>query len=157
MDTQDLINGLIGGGLIGLAAGGLLMLEGRIAGISGIFGGVLGGLLPGRKTPGQATGAMNSELMWRLLFVLGMVTGGMILYFTHPVSLPVDYEAASGLGVVALGGLLVGFGTRLASGCTSGHGICGVARLSPRSLVATPLFVLAGMLAVSVVAPLIGG
>lgn len=146
MDSQDLFNGLMGGGLIGLGAGGLLLLNGRIAGISGIYGGLL-----------RDRDAAFGELMWRFLFVLGLVVGGVLVYFVYPVSLPIEYEAATGLGVVALGGLLVGFGTRLGSGCTSGHGVCGVARLSPRSLVATPLFVLAGMFTVTLVAPLIGG
>lgn len=115
---------LAGGMLLGLSAVLLLVVNGRVAGISGI----LAGLLKPAK----------GEFSWRLLFVIGMVAAGLaapLLGFALPASLPVT----SSLWLV-VAGLLVGMGTKLANGCTSGHGICGMGRLSKRSIVATCVF-----------------
>ena len=124
---------LAGGALIGLAAALFLLLNGRIAGISG----VLGGLLKPRK----------GDVAWRAAFVLGLVGAplGSGLFATLPVP---EIEAGSAALIAA--GLLVGVGTRYGSGCTSGHGVCGLSRLSPRSLVATACFMGAGFAAVFV-------
>ncbi|MGF1724046.1 YeeE/YedE family protein [Photobacterium nomapromontoriensis] len=115
---------LAGGMLLGLAAGLLLLMNGRIAGISGIVSGVLK--------------PVKGELSWRVLFLAGMVISGALaplLGFNLPESLPV-----SSLFWAAVAGLLVGIGTKLGNGCTSGHGICGLGRLSRRSIVATGIF-----------------
>ncbi len=118
---------LAGGVLIGLAAAMLLLFNGRIAGISG----VLGGLLRPRR----------GDVGWRAAFVLGLL--GAPLVYALVASLPaVQIDAGNGTLIVA--GLLVGVGTRYGSGCTSGHGVCGLSRLSPRSHVATLVFMGAG-------------
>lgn len=119
----------LGGGLIGLAASWLLLSKGRVAGISGIVGGLLG--------------AWNIDSAWRLAFLLGLLAGGGFLTATMPAVM----QAPTGrsLLTVAAAGLLVGYGTRLGSGCTSGHGVCGLTRLSPRSLVATITFMASGV------------
>lgn len=132
MAEANLSSGLIGGGLIGLAAVLLLLINGRIAGISGIVGGLI---LP------NAT----SERFWRAAFIIGLVCGAAIYSWFHG-SLSLQPQAP--MPVLLLAGLLVGFGTRLGSGCTSGHGICGLARRSPRSLAATATFIACGMLTV---------
>lgn len=122
---------LAGGVLIGLAAAVLLLFNGRIAGISGIVGGLL------QRTPGPVG--------WRMAFVLGLVVAP-VLWTAVSVMPPVEIEASH--GVLVLAGLIVGFGTRLGSGCTSGHGVCGLSRLSPRSLAATLIFMAAGFVTV---------
>jgi len=114
---------LAGGVLIGIAVAMLLLLRGRVAGISGI---VAGAVRPGR-----------GDGHWRALFVAGLVAGGLVARLVDPGAIG---AMAAPLPVLALAGLLVGFGTRLAGGCTSGHGVCGVSRLSPRSIVATGTF-----------------
>ncbi|WP_199098133.1 YeeE/YedE family protein [Dyella sp. ASV21] len=132
----------LGGVLIGLSAVLLMGALGRIAGISGIAGGLL-------------AGAGTGDRAWRYAFVLGLVVAPLLLALVR---------GDSGVGVpqvswpwMAAAGLLVGFGTRLGSGCTSGHGVCGIARLSPRSLVATGVFMLVGIVTVLVVRHLLGG
>ena len=122
---------LVGGMLIGLAAALLILFNGRIAGISGI----LGGLLP--PTRGDSA--------WRVLFLLGLVLAPFVWGAVRPLPL-LHIEAGHGMLVAA--GLLVGIGTRYGSGCTSGHGVCGMARLSPRSVVATCTFVATGFVTV---------
>jgi uncharacterized protein len=126
------VSSLIGGMLIGLAASLLLAGLGRVAGISGICGGVLLG-------PRQERG-------WRTLFLLGLLLGGALFGLLIPGSIGVSPRP---LALLAIAGLLVGFGTRIGSGCTSGHGVCGVSRLAPRSIVATMTFVLTGMVTVA--------
>lgn len=127
---------LAGGALIGLASGLLMLWLGRIAGISGIFHGAVE---PGSAQPG--------ERAWRVAFVGGLVGAGVLMN----LAVPVDPAAVSFLppgpraAWLILAGLLVGFGTRLGSGCTSGHGVCGLARLSPRSLSAVLSFMAAGI------------
>jgi uncharacterized membrane protein YedE/YeeE len=125
---------LLGGALIGLSAASLLLLNGRIAGVSGILAGAL--------WPERA------DFGWRLLFVAGLVFGGAAVAFTSAV--PFVADQARSPWVLVAAGLLVGFGTRLGNGCTSGHGVCGVARLSRCSLVAVVTFVAVGMLTATV-------
>ncbi|MEG2879843.1 MAG: YeeE/YedE family protein [Comamonas sp.] len=130
---------LAGGALIGIAAAMLVLLNGRIAGISGI----LGGLFKPAK----------GDIAWRVAFVLGLV-GAPLAYavfsdFPRP-------EIDAGTGALVLAGLLVGIGTRYGSGCTSGHGVCGLSRLSPRSLAATLAFMGAGFVTVYVARHLLG-
>ncbi len=123
---------LAGGMLIGLATALLLLFKGRIAGISGILGNLL--KAPGRDHP------------WRLVFLAGLLVSPVLYGLVSP--LPEAMVSASGATLI-LAGLLVGFGSRLGAGCTSGHGICGLSRLSLRSLLATMTFMLAGMLTVA--------
>lgn len=125
---------LAGGALIGLASALLLVLSGRVAGVSGIAEGLFIG--PAEDRP------------WRAAFVVGLVIGGGFMAGLYPAGF-----AAEGLGPIALmavSGLLVGFGSRLGGGCTSGHGVCGLGRLSPRSTVATLTFMATGALTVFV-------
>jgi hypothetical protein len=122
---------LIGGALIGASASALLVLNGRVAGISGMLGGLV------RPVPG--------ERGWRLGFVGGLLAGGVLLAWLHPAFVP---HASAGVGWpwILGAGLLVGYGTQLGNGCTSGHGVCGISRFSTRSLVATLTFMLTGAL-----------
>ena len=115
----------IGGVLIGLAAVGLLYFNGRIAGISGIMGGVLH--------------PQEGDTLWRALFLLGLLAGALLILWLHPVSFDLRIDVSD--PVVLLGGFLVGIGTRIGNGCTSGHGVSGVGRLAPRSIVASAVFV----------------
>jgi uncharacterized membrane protein YedE/YeeE len=133
MIAPDWVGGLGGGGALGLAATLALALDGRIAGISGILGGVF---------------TMPADRPWRLAFLLGLPAGAG-LYAVLTGGLPQQVAASPAALVVA--GLLVGAGTRLGSGCTSGHGICGLARRSPRSLAATATFMVVAMATVFVV------
>jgi uncharacterized membrane protein YedE/YeeE len=137
MDDFTPISGLLGGLMIGLAAALLLLLNGRISGISGIVGGLV--------SPGAGKGR---DAGWRVAFVVGLVLGAFF-YSAAAGGLP-DGIGVS-LPVLAVAGLLVGFGTRLGSGCTSGHGLCGIARLSKRSIVASAVFFGVAMLTVFVV------
>ncbi|MEA1081985.1 YeeE/YedE family protein [Marinobacter qingdaonensis] len=131
---------LIGGSLIGLAAAGLLLLNGRIAGISGILAGCLR--------------PVRGDTLWRLAFLVGlMATPALWLLFSTlpPIQIDADYPT------LVLAGLLVGLGTRYGSGCTSGHGVCGLSRLSPRSLAATLTFMAAGFATVYLIRHLLEG
>lgn len=130
---------LTGGLLIGMAAAMLLLGNGRIAGISGIVGGLL------RPAPG--------ELGWRVAFILGLVLAPLMFSLVAP--LPAAQVDADTLTLI-VAGLLVGVGTRYGAGCTSGHGVCGLSRGSLRSLVATAAFMLAGFVTVFVVRHLLG-
>jgi len=123
---------IAGGVLIGIAATLMLLLNGRVSGVSGILGGILD-----RKT---------SDKSWRIMFLSGLLAGGILLKFILPESftfqtsaLPVDYLIA---------GFLVGFGTIMGNGCTSGHGVCGISRISQRSMLATVTFILSGVVSV---------
>ncbi|MBD9395341.1 YeeE/YedE family protein [Acidovorax sp. ACV01] len=118
---------LVGGLILGLATAAFVLLHGRILGISGI----LGGLLPPR----------GNDTAWRVAFALGLLAAPLLYRLT--VGMP-EVRIDASWGVVVLAGLLVGVGTRYGSGCTSGHGVCGLSRLSPRSLVATLAFMGAG-------------
>ena len=117
-----------GGILIGVAAAMLVLLNGRIAGISGIVGGLL--------TPRRA------DIGWRLAFVAGLFAAPLLVTVFGQTPMP---RIDAGFGMLAAAGLLVGIGTSYGSGCTSGHGVCGLSRLSPRSLAATAAFMLAGI------------
>jgi uncharacterized membrane protein YedE/YeeE len=132
METFTPISGLIGGLLIGLAATLLLLLNGHLSGISGIVGGMLA--------------PKSSDLGWRAAFVAGLLVGVLAYVLATGDALLLEMQAS--LPVLVVAGLLVGFGTHLGSGCTSGHGICGIARLSKRSIVATSVFFVVAMLTV---------
>ena len=121
---------LAGGILLGLASALFILVNGRILGISGILGGLLT-LKP-------------SEAGWRVVFMLGMLAAPATLSWVAPPDLLSAPRIDASYALVVIAGLLVGFGTRLGSGCTSGHGVCGLSRLSPRSLVATGSFMAAG-------------
>lgn len=125
---------LAGGLMIGAATALLLLFNGRIAGISGILGGLLG--------------AARSDVAWRVAFVAGLVASPFLFALVMPLP---RVQVDAGYPVLVLAGLLVGLGTRYGSGCTSGHGVCGLSRLSPRSMVATAAFMLAGFATVFMV------
>lgn len=135
------LSSLSGGIIIGLAASTLLLFNGKIAGISDIFAGLVH---PARTDTG-----------WRLSFILGMLSGGLLLRLWYPWAF--DFGGLRSIGALAIAGLLVGFGTRLGNGCTSGHGVCGVSRLSIRSAVATITFIGSGAAVVFVVNHMLGG
>jgi uncharacterized membrane protein YedE/YeeE len=125
---------LAGGILIGISAAIFILFNGRIAGISGILGGLL---RPARN-----------DILWRLAFLAGLVIAPLLYTIARPLpETVVDADA----GILIAAGLLVGIGTRYGAGCTSGHGVCGIARLSPRSLVATACFMAAGFATVFIV------
>jgi uncharacterized membrane protein YedE/YeeE len=130
---NNLPGALLGGVLLGLSALMVLVLNGRIAGVSGIFAGFLN-LKP-------------NDISWRGAFLAGLLLGGVALMQWMPSTMQVVTSA--GTGKIILAGLLVGFGTRMGSGCTSGHGICGLGRLSPRSAIAVLTFMATGMLSAS--------
>lgn len=132
---------VVGGLLIGLAAAALMLTAGRILGVSGIFSGLLS--------------PRAGDLGWRASFVVGLIAGGALLLAIHPGLFA--NEVTRSLPAMALGGALVGFGARLGSGCTSGHGVCGIARLGPRSLAATVTFITTGALTTYVVNHVLGG
>lgn len=125
----------IGGILIGLAAVGLLYTNGRIAGISGIIAGVL------HPEP--------DNTQWRILFIAGMLFGALLILWLFPMALAVHIDVPT--AVIVLGGFLVGLGTRISNGCTSGHGVCGVGRLAPRSIVASASFFIMAMISAYVI------
>lgn len=131
---------LAGGAAIGVAAALLLLFNGRIAGISGILGGLLG---PSR-----------GDRLWRVMFIAGLVIAP--LAWSLAAALP-PIQIDAGWGTLIAAGLLVGIGTRFAAGCTSGHGVCGLSRLSLRSLAATGCFMAAGFATVYVVRHVVGG
>jgi uncharacterized membrane protein YedE/YeeE len=151
MAPFDPTTALLGGALIGLASVLLMLLTGRIAGISGILGGALSTVPGGKAWQDEA----RRDKTWRLAFIAGLiaapVAGG---FLGHPLQEP--QMPASWLVIVA-SGLLVGFGARLGGGCTSGHGVCGIARLSARSLVATAIFMAAAAVTVAVLRHGLGG
>ncbi|WP_438952192.1 YeeE/YedE family protein [Porticoccus sp.] len=131
---------LLGGMLIGLAAAAFILLNGRIAGISGILGGLL--------TPRKA------DIGWRVAFVAGMIAAPLIwLMLSSRPAIQID----ASYPILIVAGLVVGVSTRFGAGCTSGHGVCGISRLSPRSLIATAAFMLSGFVTVFVVRHLLGG
>jgi uncharacterized membrane protein YedE/YeeE len=134
------LSAALGGAMIGLSAVLLLLINGRVAGISGILGGIA------ERRPG--------DLGWRLTFLLGLVLAPP-LYAALGGALPAVTVTAS-TALLLVGGVVVGVGTRLSGGCTSGHGVCGMARLSPRSLVATIAFMAAGAATVFVARHLLG-
>ena len=135
------LSAAIGGALIGLSAVLLMLLTGRIAGVSGIFGGLL--------NPG------SSDKGWRIAFIAGLILAPLLAgWIGHGMPTP---QLPASWTVIIAAGLLVGFGARLGGGCTSGHGICGVARLSPRSIAATAIFILTAIATVAVTRHVLGG
>jgi uncharacterized membrane protein YedE/YeeE len=127
--------------MIGLAVAGLYFFNGRILGVSNITYELMK-----QGTP--------KHRLWRYVFLAGLLSGGFILLAVKPDSIS---SSPASIGGLALAGLLVGFGTNLGRGCTSGHGICGISRLSPRSIIATCTFMATGMLAVYITRHVIGG
>lgn len=132
MEPVNPYTALLGGALIGLGATLLLSLNGRIAGISGILNGVI------MPQPG--------DVSWRVVFLAGVLLGSLLHQWCFPERVPPTSGVA--FWPMIVGGLLVGYGTRMGNGCTSGHGVCGLGRLSLRSLVATVVFLVAGMVSV---------
>ena len=128
---------LRGGLLLGVASAAFILINGRILGISGI----LGGLLPPKV----------GDISWRVAFLLGMLAAPTVFMALTPAGFASKPRIDAGFWTVIVAGLLVGIGTRYASGCTSGHGVCGLSRLSPRSLVATLSFMGAGFFIVYIV------
>ncbi len=141
MENFTPYSALAGGALIGVAASILLWLNGRLAGVSGILGGLM------RPAAGEAR--------WRLLFLIGLVIGALVFAAAGGDVSAVRVD--TGMPVIIAAGLLTGIGTRLGGGCTSGHGVCGVARLSRRSITATATFMVAAGATVFVVRHVIGG
>ncbi|MBF7052963.1 YeeE/YedE family protein [Halomonas sp. KAO] len=155
MDWSSSLQGLAGGVLIGLSATWLMATLGRIAGISGIVGTLI-------------TARPKGDSAWRLTFLLGMISGPIVVMLLGgglgnvagdavDVTGRVIGEPAGGVALMLLAGLLVGLGTGLGSGCTSGHGVCGLARLSVRSMVATITFLVAAIVTVFMVRHVVGG
>lgn len=140
METFTPFSAMAGGALIGVSAAMLWIANGRIAGISGIVGGLLAPL--------------NADFAWRAAFIVG-VLAAPVLYRASGGAVP-DLATPVSLAVVLAAGVLVGIGTRLGGGCTSGHGVCGLARLSPRSLAATGVFMIAAAVTVYVVRHIVG-
>lgn len=130
MENFTPFSGFLGGILIGLAAIGLLKFNRQICGISGIAQGCIPPLV--------------ADSIWRCFFIAGLLCGGLILRYAYPVAF--DFTLDHSAFYFALSGILVGFGTRLGKGCTSGHGICGIGRLAPRSLLATAIFFIVAIL-----------
>jgi hypothetical protein len=136
---SDYLYSLLGGLLIGVAAAMFVLLNGRIAGISGILGGLLQ--------------AAKGDKTWRVMFLLGMAASPFVYQIVADLP-PVTIEAGTAQLIIA--GLLVGLGTRYASGCTSGHGVCGISRGSIRSIAATLTFMMAGFITVYLTRHLLG-
>lgn len=141
MELSTVLAASLGGALIGLSASAMLLLNGRIAGISGIVGTAL-------KIP-------RGDMLWRMVFVGGLIAGGVVLFLVNPATFEVAIDRS--WVAIAAAGLLVGVGVRLGSGCTSGHGVCGLSRFSPRSLVATLTFMAAGAAVAAIVTNFFGG
>ena len=141
MENFTPVASTIGGVLIALAAAAMMLFHGRIAGISGILSGLLG------PKPG--------EFAWRAAFAGGLFLGGILMGFALPSGFAVEVDRSA--VAIAAAGVVVGFGTRLGSGCTSGHGVCGISRVSPRSMVATLTFMGTGAITATIVTQLLGG
>ena len=141
MENFTPIQSLVGGILVGVASAILLVMNGRIAGISGISGGVLR--------------LQSGETFWRLLFVAGLLVGGFVAWQLSPSAFAFTIDRSTPALVVA--GLLVGIGTQMGNGCTSGHGICGLSRMSPRSGVAVVVFMVTAAVAVWATTTFFGG
>ncbi len=135
------ISAAIGGALIGLSAVLLMLLNGRVAGITGIAGGLID--------------PISTDRFWRAAFIVGLIAAplsAMLVGYTVPVP-----QMPTSMVTIAVAGLLVGFGTRMSNGCTSGHGICGMARLSTRSITATAVFMGAAIIVVALTRHVVGG
>jgi uncharacterized membrane protein YedE/YeeE len=134
MSLENMIWPLFGGVLIGLSASLLLLIQGRVFGVSGIIAGVLA--------------PKSGDTAWRLSILAGFAVAGGVLFMLLPSAFNLTFTSSNSPLRYVVAGLLVGFGTQLGSGCTSGHGVCGISRLSPRSIVATMTFIFSGMLMV---------
>jgi uncharacterized membrane protein YedE/YeeE len=135
------VSAAIGGALIGLSAVLLMLLNGRIAGVTGVFAGLID--------------PVGTDRAWRATFIIGLIAAPLsaaLVGFAIPIP-----NMPRSLAVVAAAGLLVGFGTRLSNGCTSGHGVCGIARLSLRSLTATAVFMVTAVIVVALTRHVVGG
>ena len=133
---------LIGGAIIGIAVSLMLVFNGRVTGISGIISGVLS--------------PKKYDTSWRILFLIGLLSGGIVLRFIEPQAFQNESHNMS-IYDYAFAGILVGFGTLLGNGCTSGHGVCGISRFSVRSILATIVFISFGILSVLIFKALRGG
>ena len=143
------LSGLAGGALIGLAASMLMLLTGRLAGVSGIAGGLLSS-----GSDKAFSDKTFSDKAWRIAFIAGLVAAALIVPLLGG---PSAAKPAANLVMFAIAGLLVGFGSRMGNGCTSGHGVCGFARLSARSIVATVIFMGVAVATVAIVRHGFGG
>ena len=141
MEWNSILYSLLGGGLIGLAVTAMLLFNGRVTGISGIIS--------------TSLAKPNKEGLWRWFFITGIIFGGIVMHILRP-ELFINLSGRS-TTLVLIAGLLVGYGTVMGSGCTSGHGICGISRFSIRSILATLTFMLFGFLAVLVARYFLGG
>ncbi|AFY00979.1 YeeE/YedE family protein [Bdellovibrio bacteriovorus] len=139
--VDSILMALLGGALIGVAASIMLIFNGRVTGISGILNGFLGGV--------------SAERLWRGAFLLGLLVGGFFMGLLRP-DLFLNTSARS-LTLIVIAGLFVGFGTVMGSGCTSGHGVCGISRFSVRSILATVVFIVTGMMVATGLKFLAGG
>lgn len=137
MENFTPVSALLGGALIGMSVSLFLLFNGRMAGISGIMNGLIN----------------HNDKLWRGLFLIGLMIGGTVFQtMTEPMVLREDYP----LLLLIIGGFLVGLGTKMGSGCTSGHGICGIANFSIRSIVATLTFMLSGFVTVFIIKHVLG-
>ncbi|BBM87682.1 membrane protein [Candidatus Uabimicrobium amorphum] len=132
---------LIGGVIIGLSSAMLLLFNGKICGISGITGNILV--------------FKRHDTLWRTMFFAGLVCGGIVTFTLFPTTKAFVSDASTTVLICA--GLLVGYGTRLGNGCTSGHGVCGMSRFSKRSILATCVFMISGMVTIYIVKHVVGG
>lgn len=129
-----MVNALIGGAIIGIAASLMMLFNGRVTGISGIVSGIVQ--------------PKKSDLLWRVFFIAGLLIGGVVIGLLRPEAFVQQSSAVWGDYIFA--GIMVGFGTLLGNGCTSGHGVCGISRMSIRSIMATVTFIMFGMLSLLV-------
>ena len=141
MENFTPVPALIGGALIGLSATLLFLFNGRLAGISGIAGGLLS--------------FARGDMLWRVVFLAGLIVGTLLYQVAEPATAAITITDS--VPVLIAGGLIAGFGTRLGGGCTSGHGVCGISIISGRSIVATLSFVASAMATVAVVRHVLGG
>lgn len=131
-DLKDCLMALLGGALIGISATTMMLFQGRVAGISGILYGIFT--------------QSSRERLWRVIFIMGLLFGGILSFYF--LENPFESQFSPSLLQTIIAGLIVGVGTQVGSGCTSGHGVCGISRLSLRSIVATILFISSGILTV---------
>lgn len=141
MDVSQALYPFFGGALIGVSVTVMLLFNGRVTGVSGIIS--------------SALSKPTSESLWRWMFIGGLISGGFLIQLIRP-DFFVNSSARSSLAIL-VAGLLVGYGTVMGSGCTSGHGVCGISRLSGRSALATLIFILFGFLTVQAVLVIAGG